>query len=57
MVFSWPGIGFVALSRAVFDNDFPLLMGVVFVYVFMFLLMTVLADILYAVIDPRIRYD
>lgn len=57
MVFSWPGIGFVALSRAVFDNDFPLLMGVVFVYVFMFLLMAVLADILYAIIDPRIRYD
>lgn len=57
MVFSWPGIGFVALSRAVFDNDFPLLMGVVFFYVFMFLLMAMLADILYAVIDPRIRYD
>ncbi len=54
-VFAWPGIGFVALFTAVNDNDFPLLLGSVFIYVLMFLVFALLADIMYALVDPRIR--
>jgi peptide/nickel transport system permease protein len=54
-VFSWPGIGFVALFEAVNTNDFPLLLGSVFIYILMFLVFALLADILYALIDPRIK--
>ena len=32
-VFSWPGIGWLALNRAVYDNDFPLLQGTVFTFI------------------------
>ncbi len=54
-VFAWPGIGFVALSTAVFENDFPVLLGSVFLYVLLFLVFALLADIMYALVDPRIR--
>ena len=57
IVFSWPGVGYIVLSRAVFDNDFPLLLGGVFFYVSLYLLAALMADILYAFIDPRIRYQ
>jgi peptide/nickel transport system permease protein len=57
IVFSWPGLGFMTFNRAVFDNDFPLLLGAVFFYVIIFMIMAVIADILYAMIDPRIRYQ
>lgn len=56
-VFSWPGVGWVIMGRAVLDNDFPLLLGGVFFYVALFLFFALLADILYAYIDPRIRYQ
>lgn len=56
-VFSWPGIGWLALRRAVYDNDFPLLMGCVLFFVVVYLIFALVADILYAFIDPRIRYQ
>ncbi len=56
-VFSWPGIGWIALNRAVYDNDFPLLLGSVFFFVSIFLFFSFIADVLYAYIDPRIRYQ
>ncbi len=56
-VFSWPGIGWIALNKAVYDNDFPLLQGTVFTFILFYLLFALIADILYAVIDPRIRYS
>jgi peptide/nickel transport system permease protein len=57
IVFAWPGVGYVALYRAVFDNDFPLLMGAIMFYVVAYVGMAIVADTLYALIDPRIRYD
>ena len=56
-IFAWPGIGWLALSRAVYDNDLPLLLGTVFVFIAIYLVFALLADILYALIDPRIRYS
>ncbi len=55
IVFSWPGIGTVALQDAVQNNDFPLLLGTVVVFLVYFLVFATLADILYTVIDPRVR--
>lgn len=55
IVFAWPGIGYEALFNAVNDNDFPLLMGAVFVFVIIFLVFATLADIAYTIIDPRVR--
>lgn len=57
IVFSWPGIGQVALNQAVYDNDWPLLVGTVFVFMLIYVGFAFFADILYAFIDPRIRYE
>jgi len=57
IVFSWPGIGYVAANRAVFDNDFPLLLAAVMFYVVLYLVAALVADVAYAFIDPRIRYQ
>jgi peptide/nickel transport system permease protein len=54
-VFAWPGVGYVALFESVNANDFPLLLGSVFIYIMLFLVFALMADMLYAVIDPRIK--
>ena len=57
IIFSLPGIGTVALNQAVYDNDWPLLAGTVFVFIGIYVGFALLADIAYAIIDPRIRYS
>jgi len=56
VVFAWPGLGRVALVQAVNNNDFPLLTGAVLVFVLIYLVLNFVTDVLYAFIDPRIRY-
>lgn len=55
LVFAWPGLGRLAVI-AMLNNDYPLLQGVVIVYTLLFVGAALLVDILYAYIDPRIRY-
>ena len=55
LLFGWPGIGYDALFTAVNDNDFPLLQGTVFFFVIIFVIFALLADLLYTIIDPRVR--
>lgn len=55
IVFAWPGIGFDALFQAVNNNDFPLLLGTVFIFIIIFLVFATLSDIAYTIIDPRVR--
>jgi peptide/nickel transport system permease protein len=57
IVFSWPGIGYEALFQAVNSNDFPLLLGTVFVFILIYLVFATIADILYTLIDPRVRLN
>ncbi len=57
IIFSMPGIGTVALNQAVYDNDWPLLAGTVFCFIGIYVSFAFLADIAYAIIDPRIRYE
>jgi peptide/nickel transport system permease protein len=54
-VFAWPGLGRLAVE-ALFGSDYPLLQGVVIVFTLMYVTAALLVDVLYAYIDPRIRY-
>jgi peptide/nickel transport system permease protein len=53
-VFAWPGMGLLIVD-AVFQRDYPLVMGSVVIASIMFILGVLLSDILYAMLDPRIR--
>lgn len=53
-VFSWPGMGRLVVD-GVFQRDYPLVMGSVVLGAVLFILGTLLSDILYGVLDPRIR--
>lgn len=53
-VFSWPGTGQLAVT-AVTTFDYPLIMGITMMTALMIVLGNLMADILYAVVDPRIR--
>ncbi len=54
-VFNYPGMGLLAVNSA-FREDLPTLLGVTFVVTVATIAGNLLADILYAVVDPRIRY-
>jgi peptide/nickel transport system permease protein len=54
-IFSWPGMGRL-LFDAVFGNDWPVVTAVIMLTAFLVLVGNLLADVLYAVVDPRIRY-
>ena len=43
--------------QAVHGNDFPILQGAVLMFITVYVLATFATDIVYALIDPRIRYD
>lgn len=55
-IFVWPGMGLMAID-AVNNNDFPILQGVTLLFTLMYVLFIFATDLLYAVIDPRIRYE
>lgn len=55
-VFNYPGMGLL-LWKAANSHDYPLLMGITLVAGTATVLGSLLADVLYAVIDPRVRYD
>ncbi len=55
-VFSWPGIGQL-LVHAVLAGDLVVAQGVLLVLSLMVLLSSLLADVLYALLDPRVRFD
>jgi peptide/nickel transport system permease protein len=55
-VFSWPGMGRLVVD-GVFQRDYPLVMGSVVLGAVLFILGTLLSDILYGVLDPRIRLN
>ena len=55
LVFAWPGLGQVAV-QALWAFDYPLLQGIVIIYTLMYVAAAFFVDVLYAYIDPRIRY-
>jgi peptide/nickel transport system permease protein len=55
-VFSWPGLGSM-MVRAIQARDYPLVQGGVLLIATTFVLVNLAVDLLYAIFDPRIRYD
>ena len=53
-VFAWPGIGQLAFI-AVSNRDYPVLQAVIILFAAMIVAVNTLVDVLYAVVDPRIR--
>ena len=55
-IFQWPGMGMLGW-KATTTRDYPILMGITLISATMILLSNLIADMAYAVVDPRIRYD
>jgi ABC-type dipeptide/oligopeptide/nickel transport system permease component len=56
MIFSWPGIGRLAVD-AIESRDYPLLQGCILVIAFSYVLVNLLTDVVYALVDPRVRFQ
>jgi peptide/nickel transport system permease protein len=54
-VFAWPGVGSLLIT-GVTSRDYPLVTGLVLMYTVAFVTINLIIDVLYAFIDPRIRY-
>ena len=55
-VFGWPGMGRL-LFEAVMARDYPVLLGLFIIICTMVIIANLLADIVYALIDPRVAYE
>jgi peptide/nickel transport system permease protein len=55
-IFAWPGIGRLIVT-AIFQRDYPVVLATAFVSSIMVVLGSLLADILYSVVDPRVRVE
>lgn len=55
-IFAWPGMGRLYYQAAV-ERDYPLLMAVLIIGAAFIILSNLLADVLYAMLDPRVRYS
>ena len=54
-VFAWPGTGLLAIE-AIRARDYPVVQAVVLTFAVVFILSNLIVDVLYAVVDPRIRF-
>jgi peptide/nickel transport system permease protein len=54
-IFSWPGVGQIAYE-SVYRRDYAMIQGVVLYGALLFVLVNLLVDILYGILDPRVRY-
>jgi ABC-type dipeptide/oligopeptide/nickel transport system permease component len=55
-VFAWPGLGTLVV-QGILARDVPLVQGAVLVIALTFVLVNLAVDLLYAYLDPRIRYE
>jgi peptide/nickel transport system permease protein len=55
-VFAWPGMGRVAVDAA-FQRDYPMFLAVNIIFAAMVIFGNLISDVLYAVVDPRVRLD
>ena len=56
VIFAWPGMGRIIVD-AILQRDYPLVMATSFLFAVIVVIGNLVADILYGVADPRIRYD
>jgi ABC-type dipeptide/oligopeptide/nickel transport system permease component len=55
-IFQWPGMGNLLLT-SIFETDQPVIVTYIMLAAFIILFINILVDMLYAVLNPRIRYD
>ncbi len=55
-IFAWPGVGRL-LTQSIYSYDYPVVQTSVFIIAVTFVFLNLAIDLLYALIDPRIRYD
>ena len=55
-LFSWPGIGSLVVD-SIFQRDIPITQGCIIIIIFVFLVVNLLVDLTYSVIDPRIKFQ
>jgi ABC-type dipeptide/oligopeptide/nickel transport system permease component len=55
-IFAWPGIGRLAIN-SIMRRDYPVVMGTVIVFAAIVVVVNLLLDLLYTVVDPRVRLD
>jgi peptide/nickel transport system permease protein len=55
-VFGWNGVGRMAI-QAIFQRDYPLIQGFILMFAVLVVTVSLLIDLLYALLDPRIRYS
>lgn len=55
-IFSWPGLGRLTI-QAINARDYPLIQGCILAIALTYILINLATDLLYSVVDPRIRYD
>jgi ABC-type dipeptide/oligopeptide/nickel transport system permease component len=55
-VFDWPGVGLM-LVNSILTRDFPLVQGAVLLLAATYVIINLLTDLLYAYLDPRIRFE
>jgi len=55
-IFSWPGVGRLAVN-SIARRDFPMIQGITFLLCISYLFVNLAVDIIYALVDPRIRLD
>jgi len=55
-VFAWPGLGRLIVD-SILARDYPVIQGAILVFGLLYILVNLVVDLLYAYVDPRIRYD
>ncbi|MGH9790031.1 MAG: ABC transporter permease, partial [Candidatus Acidiferrales bacterium] len=53
-IFAWPGVGRLTV-QAIQARDYPLLQGCILIISFSYVLVNLLTDVVYAIVDPRVR--
>jgi len=55
-VFAWPGLGRLIVD-SILARDYPVIQGTILIFGLLYILVNLVIDLLYALVDPRIRYD
>jgi peptide/nickel transport system permease protein/oligopeptide transport system permease protein len=55
-VFAWPGVGRLIVD-SILARDYPMIQGTILIFGLLYIFVNLIIDLIYALVDPRIRYD
>ena len=55
-VFAWPGLGRLIVD-SILARDYPVIQGTILIFGLLYIMVNLVVDLIYALVDPRIRYD